>query len=187
VLLVFALSMVIMFPANGTFGPDVLIAQPNRLLLLVYGRRLMMPNLAGDPGAQTRRLGPDVWNVLSTRWNRPFLTGPWIPTACTLSPRVPERRRALGRAYPALPTVEDRGHRRPERGGKDNNNAPGSPVKSTVVGTGRARGRLKDSPSRHGTCTFRKNLNQFPFHGRILRLSSRTESVDVTDTKRNPT
>lgn len=32
----FALSIIIMFPDDGTFGPDVTIGWPNRFLLLAY-------------------------------------------------------------------------------------------------------------------------------------------------------
>jgi hypothetical protein len=34
--LVFALSMVVMFPDDGTFGPDVLIGWPNRFMMVAY-------------------------------------------------------------------------------------------------------------------------------------------------------
>jgi hypothetical protein len=41
-LLVFVLSMVVMFPDDGKFGPDVLIGWPNRLLVLAYSVWLMV-------------------------------------------------------------------------------------------------------------------------------------------------
>ena len=40
--LVFALSMVVMFPDDGTFGPDVLIGWPNRFMIVTYSARLMV-------------------------------------------------------------------------------------------------------------------------------------------------
>ena len=40
--LVFALSMVVMFPDDGTFGPDVLIGWPNRFMIVAYSAWLMV-------------------------------------------------------------------------------------------------------------------------------------------------
>jgi hypothetical protein len=40
--LVFALSMAVMFPDDGTFGPDVLIGWPNRFMMLAYSVWLMV-------------------------------------------------------------------------------------------------------------------------------------------------
>jgi Protein of unknown function (DUF998) len=40
--LVFTLSMVVMFPDDGTFGPDVLIGWPNRFMMLAYSAWLMV-------------------------------------------------------------------------------------------------------------------------------------------------
>jgi hypothetical protein len=40
--LVFALSMVVMFPDDGTFGPDVLIGWPNRFMMMTYSVWLMV-------------------------------------------------------------------------------------------------------------------------------------------------
>jgi hypothetical protein len=40
--LVFALSMAIMFPDDGTFGPDVLIGWPNRFMIVAYSAWLMV-------------------------------------------------------------------------------------------------------------------------------------------------
>jgi hypothetical protein len=40
--LVFALSMVVMFPDDGTFGPHVLIGWPNRFMMLAYSAWLMV-------------------------------------------------------------------------------------------------------------------------------------------------
>ncbi len=40
--LVFALSMVVMFPDDGTFGPDVLIGWPNRFMMVAYSAWLMV-------------------------------------------------------------------------------------------------------------------------------------------------
>ncbi len=40
--LVFALSMVVMFPEDGTFGPDVLIGWPNRFMMVAYSAWLMV-------------------------------------------------------------------------------------------------------------------------------------------------
>lgn len=40
--LVFALSMAIMFPDDGTFGPDVLIGWPNRFMIIAYSVWLMV-------------------------------------------------------------------------------------------------------------------------------------------------
>ena len=40
--LVFALSMVVMFPDDGTFGPDVLIGWPNRFMIVTYSVWLMV-------------------------------------------------------------------------------------------------------------------------------------------------
>jgi hypothetical protein len=40
--LVFALSMVVMVPDDGTFGPDVLIGWPNRFMMLAYSAWLMV-------------------------------------------------------------------------------------------------------------------------------------------------
>jgi hypothetical protein len=40
--LVFALSMVVMFPDDGTFGPDVLIGWPNRFMMVTYSAWLMV-------------------------------------------------------------------------------------------------------------------------------------------------
>lgn len=39
--LVFALSMAVMFPDDGTFGPDVLIGWPNRFMIVTYSVWLM--------------------------------------------------------------------------------------------------------------------------------------------------
>jgi hypothetical protein len=33
---VFTLSMVVMFPDDGTFGPEVLIGWPNRFMIVAY-------------------------------------------------------------------------------------------------------------------------------------------------------
>jgi len=40
--LVFALSMAVMFPDDGTFGPDVLIGWPNRFMIVAYSAWLMV-------------------------------------------------------------------------------------------------------------------------------------------------
>jgi Protein of unknown function (DUF998) len=40
--LVFALSMVVMFPDDGKFGPDVLIGWPNRFMMVAYSAWLMV-------------------------------------------------------------------------------------------------------------------------------------------------
>jgi uncharacterized protein DUF998 len=40
--LAFALSMVVMFPDDGTFGPHVLIGWPNRFMMLAYSAWLMI-------------------------------------------------------------------------------------------------------------------------------------------------
>jgi uncharacterized protein DUF998 len=40
--LVFTLSMVVMFPDDGTFGPDVLIGWPNRFMIVAYSAWLMV-------------------------------------------------------------------------------------------------------------------------------------------------
>jgi hypothetical protein len=40
--LVFALSMIVMFPDDGTFGPDVLIGWPNRFMIVAYSAWLMV-------------------------------------------------------------------------------------------------------------------------------------------------
>ena len=40
--LVFALSMAVMFPDDGTFGPDVLIGWPNRFMIAAYSVWLMV-------------------------------------------------------------------------------------------------------------------------------------------------
>jgi hypothetical protein len=40
--LVFASSMVVMFPDDGTFGRDVLIGWPNRFMMLAYSAWLMV-------------------------------------------------------------------------------------------------------------------------------------------------
>jgi hypothetical protein len=40
--LAFALSMVVMFPDDGTFGPHVLIGWPNRFMMLAYSAWLMV-------------------------------------------------------------------------------------------------------------------------------------------------
>jgi hypothetical protein len=40
--LVFALSMVVMFPDDGEFGPDVLIGWPNRLMIVAYSGWLIV-------------------------------------------------------------------------------------------------------------------------------------------------
>jgi hypothetical protein len=40
--LVFALSMVVMFPDDGTFGPDVLIGWPNRFMMVAYSAWVMV-------------------------------------------------------------------------------------------------------------------------------------------------
>ena len=40
--LVFALSMFVMFPGDGTFGPDVLIGWPNRFMIVAYSAWLMV-------------------------------------------------------------------------------------------------------------------------------------------------
>jgi hypothetical protein len=40
--LVFTLSMLVMFPDHGTFGPDVLIGWPNRFMMLAYSTWLMV-------------------------------------------------------------------------------------------------------------------------------------------------
>jgi hypothetical protein len=40
--LVFVLSMAIMFPTDGTFGPDVLIGLPNRFMMVAYSAWLMV-------------------------------------------------------------------------------------------------------------------------------------------------
>ncbi len=40
--LVFALSMAVMFPDDGTFGPDVLIGWPNRFMMVAYSAWLMV-------------------------------------------------------------------------------------------------------------------------------------------------
>lgn len=40
--LVFSLSMAIMFPDDGTFGPDVLIGWPNRFMIVAYSVWLMV-------------------------------------------------------------------------------------------------------------------------------------------------
>lgn len=40
--LVFALSMAVMFPDDGTFGPDVMIGWPNRLMIVAYSGWLMV-------------------------------------------------------------------------------------------------------------------------------------------------
>ena len=40
--LVFTLSMVVMFPDDGTFGPDVLIGWPNRFMMVAYSAWLMV-------------------------------------------------------------------------------------------------------------------------------------------------
>ena len=40
--LVFALSMFVMFPDDGTFGPDVLIGWPNRFMMLAYSTWLLV-------------------------------------------------------------------------------------------------------------------------------------------------
>ncbi len=47
--LVFALSMAIMFPDDGTFGPDVLIGWPNRFMIVAYSAWLMVGSLARGP------------------------------------------------------------------------------------------------------------------------------------------
>jgi hypothetical protein len=36
------LSMVVMFPDDGTFGPDVLIGWPNRFMIVAYSAWLMV-------------------------------------------------------------------------------------------------------------------------------------------------
>jgi hypothetical protein len=52
--LVFALSMVIMFPDDGTFGPDVLIGWPNRFMMLAYSAWLMVVAWRADQLSRQR-------------------------------------------------------------------------------------------------------------------------------------
>ena len=52
--LVFALSMVVMFPDDGTFGPDVLIGWPNRFMMLAYSAWLMVVAWRADQLSRQR-------------------------------------------------------------------------------------------------------------------------------------
>jgi hypothetical protein len=52
--LVFTLSMVVMFPDDGTFGPDVLIGWPNRFMMLAYSAWLMVVAWRADQLSRQR-------------------------------------------------------------------------------------------------------------------------------------